>query len=169
MTRLTGSSAVLLVSDIARAVEFWRDRLGFACETYGEPADFASASRDDATVLLALCADPAAIVPNWKVVDKIWNVYIRVDDADAIYAELQERGAPIDYTIYDAPHGFRRVRHAGPGRPRHRVRTAALVNRERRADERAGVHAHLRSAHECSGEVEVPTWSGVHGRERRPA
>jgi len=107
VTRLTGSSAVLLVSDIARAVEFWRDRLGFECEVYGEPAHFASASRDDASVLLALCADPAAIVPNWKLVDKTWNVYIRVDDADAIYAELRERGAPIDYSIYDAPHGFR--------------------------------------------------------------
>jgi catechol 2,3-dioxygenase-like lactoylglutathione lyase family enzyme len=107
MTRLTGSSPVLLVSDIQRSVEFWRDRLGFECKVYGAPPDFASASRDDAVVLFALCADPAAIVPNWKIVDKTWNVYIRVDDADAIYAELQERGAPIDYTIYDAPHGFR--------------------------------------------------------------
>jgi predicted enzyme related to lactoylglutathione lyase len=107
VTRLTGSSSVLLVSDIDRAVEFWRDRLGFECEVYGEPHDFASASRDDASVLLALCLNPAAIVPNWKLVDKMWNVYIRVDDADAIYAELQERGAPIDDTIYDAPHGFR--------------------------------------------------------------
>ena len=47
------------------------------------------------------------IVPNWKIVDKTWNAYIRVDDADAIYAEVQELGAEIDYTIYDAPHGFR--------------------------------------------------------------
>lgn len=107
MTRLTGSSAVLLVSDIARAVEFWRDRLGFECEAYGDPPNFASARRDEASVLLALCADPASIVPNWKLVPQTWNVYIRVDDADAIYAELQDRGAPIDYTIYDAPHGFR--------------------------------------------------------------
>ena len=107
MTRLTGSSAVLLVSDIDRAVEFWRDRLGFECETYGEPPNFAAVTRDNASVLLALCADAAAIVPNWKIVDQTWNVYIRVDDADAIYAEVQERGAPIDYTIYDAPHGFR--------------------------------------------------------------
>lgn len=107
MTRLTGSSAVLLVSDIDRAVEFWRDRLGFECATYGEPPNFVSATRDDASVLLALCPDPAAIVPNWKIVDQTWNVYIRVDDADAIYAELQERGAPIDYAIYNAPHGFR--------------------------------------------------------------
>jgi predicted enzyme related to lactoylglutathione lyase len=107
VTKLTGSSAVLLVSDLGAAVEFWHDRLGFTCETFGDPPDFATAVRDDAVVLLALCADPKAIVPNWKIVTNIWNVYIRVDDADAIYAEVQERGAPIDYSIYDAPHGFR--------------------------------------------------------------
>jgi predicted enzyme related to lactoylglutathione lyase len=107
VTRLTGSSPVLLVSDIDRAVTFWRDALGFECELFGTPPDFATARRDDATVLLALCSDQAAIVPNWKLVDKMWNVYIRVDDADAVYAEVQQRGAAIDYTIYDAPHGFR--------------------------------------------------------------
>jgi predicted enzyme related to lactoylglutathione lyase len=95
------------VSDIHRSVEFWRERLGFECELYGNPPDFATARRDDASVLLALCRDAGAIVPNWKLVDKTWDLYIRVDDADAIYAELQERGAPIDYSIYDAPHGFR--------------------------------------------------------------
>jgi len=107
MTRLTGVSPVLLVSDIDRAVSFWRDELGFTCEVYGQPPTFATAARDDATVLLALCDDATSIVPNWKIVDKTWNVYIRVDDADAIYAEVQQRGAAIDYTIYDAPHGFR--------------------------------------------------------------
>jgi hypothetical protein len=55
VTRLTGSSAVLLASDIGRAVEFWRDRLGSRCEVYGGPPDFATAARDDASVLLALC------------------------------------------------------------------------------------------------------------------
>jgi hypothetical protein len=74
---------------------------------HGQPPDFATATRDDAVLLLALCREPERIVPNWKIVDMMWNVYIRVDDADAIYAEVQERGAGIDYTIYDAPHGFR--------------------------------------------------------------
>jgi len=58
-------------------------------------------------ILLAFCADAARIVPNWRNVEMTWDAYIRVDDADALYAELQERGAIIDYTIYDAPHGFR--------------------------------------------------------------
>jgi catechol 2,3-dioxygenase-like lactoylglutathione lyase family enzyme len=104
---LTGVSPVLLVSDIDRAVEYWRDRLGFECEVYGEPPDFVVATRDAAVILMALCDDPAKIVPNWRIVDKVWNAFIRVDDVEAIYAEVQERGAGIDYTLYDAPSGFR--------------------------------------------------------------
>jgi predicted enzyme related to lactoylglutathione lyase len=107
MARLTGISPVLLVSDIERSVAYYRERLGFECEVYGDPPGFAAARRDEATLLLALCREPERIVPNWRIVDNVWNVYIRVDDADAVYAEVQERGAGIDYTIYDAPHGFR--------------------------------------------------------------
>lgn len=105
--RLTGSSAVLLVADLERSIEYYRDRLGFSCEAYGDPPDFCVAKRDDAIILMALCDDAERIVPNWRIVDKVWNVYIRVDDVEAIYAELKERGAPIDYSIYDAPSGFR--------------------------------------------------------------
>jgi predicted enzyme related to lactoylglutathione lyase len=104
---LTGISPVLLVADLDRAVTFYRDSLGFECEVYGNPADFAVASRDAAVILLALAADRDRLVPHWHLVDKMVDAYIRVDDADAIYAEVQERGAHIDYTIYNAPHGFR--------------------------------------------------------------
>ena len=107
MARLTGSSPVLLVADIDRSAAYFRDRLGFTCELYGDPPDFLVAKRDDAIVLMALCDDPDRIVPNWQIVDKVWNLYIRVDDVEAIYAEFQRRGAPIDYTLYDAPSGFR--------------------------------------------------------------
>jgi predicted enzyme related to lactoylglutathione lyase len=105
--KLTGVSPVLLVADLDRSVEFFRDRLGFECEVVGDPPNFGVVRRDAAVILLALADDPERIVPNWKIVHNIWNAYIRVDDADAIYAEVQERGAEIDYTIYDAPHGFR--------------------------------------------------------------
>lgn len=107
MASITGISPVLLVADIERSVAYYRDRLGFACETYGEPPTFASAERDKSSILFALCPDETRIVPNWHIVDKTWNAHIRVDEVDAIYAEVQERGAGIDYTIYEAPHGFR--------------------------------------------------------------
>jgi predicted enzyme related to lactoylglutathione lyase len=104
---LTGISPVLLVAELDRSVAFYRDALGFDCEVYGDPPDFAVARRDAAVILLALAADGERLVPHWQIVDKMVNAYIRVDDADAIYAEVQERGAPIDWTIYNAPHGFR--------------------------------------------------------------
>jgi predicted enzyme related to lactoylglutathione lyase len=104
---LTGISPVLLVADLDRAVAYYRDQLGFDCRLYGDPPNFATADRDAATILLAVADDPTRLVPHWQIVEKMWNAYIRVDDVDALYAEVQERGAGIDYTIYDAPHGFR--------------------------------------------------------------
>jgi predicted enzyme related to lactoylglutathione lyase len=95
-----------LVADLERAVAFYRDGLGFDCDLHGDPPDFAVASRDAAVILLTL-APEERIVPNSKVADKAVDVYIRVDDADAMYAEAQGRGAHIDWTIYDAPSGFR--------------------------------------------------------------
>ncbi len=107
MARLTGISPVLLVADLNRAVDYYGDRLGFRCEIYGEPPDFAVAERDEAVILLAEAPDAERLVPHWRIVDKMWNAYIRVDNVEEIYAEVQERGAPIDYTIYNAPSGFR--------------------------------------------------------------
>ena len=104
---LTGISPVLLVSDLGRAVAYYRDRLGFQCDTFGDPPNFATAERDEATILLALANEPDRLVPHWKIVDKMWNVYIRVEDVDLIYAELKGRSTGIDYTIYDTPYGFR--------------------------------------------------------------
>ena len=56
-------------------------------------------------LMLAHCDDPEAIVPHWKTVDKMWNVYFWVDDAKAMYEELVERGAKIDYHLCEQPHG----------------------------------------------------------------
>jgi catechol 2,3-dioxygenase-like lactoylglutathione lyase family enzyme len=104
---LTGISPVLLVADLDRSVAYYTERLGFDCQVHGDPPNFATANRDGETILLALAEDPSRLVPHWQIVDMMWNAYIRVDDVDEIYAEVQERGAGIDYTIYDAPHGFR--------------------------------------------------------------
>ena len=107
MVVLTGISPVLLVADLQRSVDYFSNQLGFECQVFGDPPNFATAARDAAVILIALAEESERLVPHWQIVDKMWDAYIRVDDADAIYAELQERGAGIDYTIYDAPHGFR--------------------------------------------------------------
>jgi predicted enzyme related to lactoylglutathione lyase len=105
--RLTGASPVLLVADLDRSVAFYGDLLGFSCDTHGDPADFAVVKRDDAILLLAVAADTERLVPHWHIVEKMWNAYVRVEDVDGFYAEVCSRGCPIDYGLYDAPHGFR--------------------------------------------------------------
>jgi predicted enzyme related to lactoylglutathione lyase len=105
--QLTGVSPVLLVRDLETSLAFYGDLLGFECTRYGEPPDFAVVVRDEAILLLSQAPPGAELVPNWHVVEKMWNVYVRVDDADAIYAEVQDRGCPIDYSISNKPHGFR--------------------------------------------------------------
>ncbi len=98
---------VLVVRDIHASVAYWREQLGFDTDqVYG--GGFAMPSRDGVTVMLAQAphgVDPP--IPNWRVVDKTNNVYIWVDDAAAFYQEAQERGATIDYTLYDTPWGTR--------------------------------------------------------------
>lgn len=107
MVLLTGVSPVLLVADLQRSVDYFSDRLGFECHVFGDPPNFATAARDAAVILIAVSDEPERLVPHWQIVDKMWDAYIRVDDVDAIYAEVKARGAGIDYTIYNAPHGFR--------------------------------------------------------------
>jgi catechol 2,3-dioxygenase-like lactoylglutathione lyase family enzyme len=46
--RPTGVSPVLLVADLERSLEYFRDKLGFEAEDYGDPPDFAAVRRDDA-------------------------------------------------------------------------------------------------------------------------
>lgn len=61
--------------------------------------------RDRHIVMLSQVEDPKHIVPHYKVVPKMWNIYFWVDDVAAIYGELKERGATIDYEICIQPYG----------------------------------------------------------------
>jgi uncharacterized glyoxalase superfamily protein PhnB len=100
---------VLLVREVEASVAFWRGRVGFESDAiHGDPPNFAMPTRDGVTVmLLQVGAGTEPPPPNWRVVDKANQVYVWVDDARALYEELQARGAPIDFTIYDTPWGTR--------------------------------------------------------------
>ena len=98
---------MLLASDMERTARWFRGSLGFEVELFHEPPDFGIASRDGTMIMFARCPDAERIVANWKIVEKMWNVYVRVDDVEALYAELLERGTELDYSLYDAPHGMR--------------------------------------------------------------
>jgi catechol 2,3-dioxygenase-like lactoylglutathione lyase family enzyme len=104
--KITASAPILLVKDIVKSADYFRDKLGFSdVKMYGEPPYFCMVSRDRFTVMLAQAGKNAELVPYWKIVDKMWNIYFWVDDADAIYAEFQASGAIIDYMLYVTPWG----------------------------------------------------------------
>ena len=57
--------------------------------------------------MLSQVEDVKFIVPHCEVVEKMWNVYFWVNDADAMYEELNGRGVKIDYELCDQPYGCR--------------------------------------------------------------
>jgi predicted enzyme related to lactoylglutathione lyase len=105
---LKATAPVLLVKDVVVAANHYRDAMGFTYEKFwGEPAAFVMLQRDGLTVMLRQAKDPKHIVPNWTVVDKLWDIYFWVSDADALHAEFVTRGAKIDYGLCDQPYGCR--------------------------------------------------------------
>src|SRR5262245_30370802 len=106
--KITSSAPILLVKDVLKSCAYWRDKLGFTDQgLYNEPPNFAMVKRDNFTVMLAQIDAGKTITPYWRIVEKMWNIYFWVDDAEAIYAEFLETGAIIDYTLYTTPWGTR--------------------------------------------------------------
>ena len=108
MAKIVGSAPVLLVHDVVAAATYWRDKLGFAwTRFYGEPPAFCMPARDGHIVMLSQAPKDHALVPHWQIVDQMWNAYFWVNDAEALYAELRERGATIDYHLGIKPYGVK--------------------------------------------------------------
>ena len=80
---------VLDCTDMGASLAFYRDKLGFAASTWGEPPTFAILQRG--TVTLAL----AAVPPGKAAVSRNWAAYIYVRDADALHAELSALGVAL--------------------------------------------------------------------------
>lgn len=97
MPTLVEQAPVLLVKDVEASIAYWRDRLGFAVRAFGEPTNFAIGRRDRCFIMLSQAPADHTIVPNWHVVDKLWNAYFWVDDAAALHEEFVKAGARIDY------------------------------------------------------------------------
>ncbi|HEX9943408.1 MAG TPA: VOC family protein [Thermoanaerobaculia bacterium] len=108
MAQILSGAPVLLVRDVVAAADYFRDRLGFSYDQlWGEPPNFCMVRRDGHTVMLSQAPPDAPLVPHWRVVDKMWNIYFWVDDVEAIYKEFSERGAIIDYHLGIKAYGVR--------------------------------------------------------------
>jgi uncharacterized glyoxalase superfamily protein PhnB len=106
--KIIASAPILLVKDVVKSAEYFRDKVGFTDQRlFGHPTNFAIIRRDGIALMLSQLGEGQTDTPHWQVVEKMWNVYFWVDDAQAIYAEMQNSGAIIDYTLYDTPWGIR--------------------------------------------------------------
>ena len=96
-----------LVTDVARAVAFYRDRLGFEVEQEMLPA-FARVRRDDLVLWLAGPVSSAArpMPDGSQPVPGGWNrLVLEVDDLDAVVAPLRAAGAAFRNDVVTGPGG----------------------------------------------------------------
>jgi len=108
VSKLLGSAPVLLVADVVKGANYYRDQLGFTYDRFwGEPPNFCMVQRDGLVVMLAQAPSGAALAPHWKVVRNMWNAYFWCDDVETLHTELVRRGARIDYGLGIKPYGIK--------------------------------------------------------------
>lgn len=106
--KIIGSAPILLVKNVIGSANYYRDKLGFTYTRFwGEPPCFCILWRDNFHIMLSQAEDRKFIVPHYKAVEKMWNIYFWVDDVETFYKEMKERGAKIDYDLCDQPYGCR--------------------------------------------------------------
>lgn len=105
--RVTDATPVLLVRDVVKAAGYYTDKLGFKSERFwGEPPMFTIIWRDGVALMLNQVGAGDDFRPN-GVYDGRFSVYVDVNDADALHAELQVRGADIVCAPEDQPYMMR--------------------------------------------------------------
>ena len=98
---LVGSAPVFVVQDVVRSVEHYRDVLGFHVEfTYGQPTFYAGVERGNVLIHLQAASETKRQPGQGAI-----NVF--VTDVDALYQELQARGARTLGEPKDYPYGMR--------------------------------------------------------------
>ncbi|MBL8234045.1 MAG: VOC family protein [Bryobacterales bacterium] len=97
MAQLLRSAPYLPVTDVEPVIEHYERVLGFTCEyKAGAPIEFAILSRDGLPLMLRRVEDATKICPNEQQ-GGAWDVFYWVDDALALHAEMQGKGATVTY------------------------------------------------------------------------
>src|SRR3954468_10507611 len=88
--------------DIPATVTYYKDKLGFEClGTWQDPPVYAIVARDKQAIHFR-CAAPPTANPD-KYDDELLDAYLRIDDADALYAEYTARGVEFTRSLGDTP------------------------------------------------------------------
>jgi catechol 2,3-dioxygenase-like lactoylglutathione lyase family enzyme len=102
------------VDDVAAAVAFCRDVLGFAAAPATHAPYFAMARRGGATLHFTGATSPMA--PRNRARGGIWDVYIEASGVEALADELRGRGATITRGPMVTGYGIRELEIEGPER-----------------------------------------------------
>jgi uncharacterized glyoxalase superfamily protein PhnB len=101
--KLNAFSVVFTVSNVAGALTFLVERLGFVEQfRMGDPMSYAIADRDAVSIQLL----PAERSP--ETLGRA-RAYVFASDVDALHAELKRRGCPIDMAPEDMSYGMREL------------------------------------------------------------
>jgi catechol 2,3-dioxygenase-like lactoylglutathione lyase family enzyme len=102
-------ATVLIVDDVAAALDYYRDKLGFDGHAYErDPTNYGYATREGCQLHFAHTPGQPP-QPNG-----FFDVYIYVDDVDGLHEELAGRGADILNAPVDTEYGLREIRVRDP-------------------------------------------------------
>lgn len=99
---LSGAEGVpcLLVGDLHRAAEYYRDVLGFdLVESMGDPPAMVFARRAEGSLLLQAAPDDGRSLSHRRFADGSWDALFFVDDIDRVAARLRANRASIEFGI----------------------------------------------------------------------
>ena len=109
--QLLAINPYFLVNDVFATAEHYRDVFGFRFDQFwGEPPRFVMDMRDGLQIMLRQpdVTVPGGIMrPNRSAIAFSFDAYVYVADADALYAELQSRGAKLLGEPCTQPHDCR--------------------------------------------------------------
>jgi uncharacterized glyoxalase superfamily protein PhnB len=100
-------SVCLLVDDIIKSAEYYRDVLAFSFNRYwGEPPCFVMVQRGGVELFFSSNGAKGNMRPNHVAFpDFTWDAYIRCHNVDALYQEFNAKGAQItrepEVTFYE--------------------------------------------------------------------
>ena len=110
-------SPFFIVAELARALDHYVDRLGFACRFKAPEADpfFAIVGRGDAQIMLKSIGDDVPPLPNHKRhAWAPWDAFVHVPDPDALADELAGRGVAFHRPLGDTDDNLRGFEVADP-------------------------------------------------------
>lgn len=97
--RLNKASQCLLVDDVQKSQDYYRNQLGFS-------VDGQFVERDGVSFLIKKADEAGLIRPN-HTVNGFMETYIWVDDADSVYEDLKARGALLESEPINQSYGMR--------------------------------------------------------------